>query len=94
MRSFFRTLFRRRPRSNNDPQSRQSDSSKQTRTMAGGMTAAALYACTLTSPTALGAVPEDSEAKAHHLKNGQGFTNPWESWKEMNGPRILGAMLW
>jgi hypothetical protein len=49
--------------------------------MSGGMTAAALYACTMTNPAALGAVPEESEAKAHHLKDGKGFTNPWESWR-------------
>lgn len=62
--------------------------------MAGGMTAAALYACTMTSPTALGAVPEDTEAKAHHLKNGKGFTNPWESWVEMSAAQLGTAMVW
>ncbi|KAH8592424.1 beta-lactamase superfamily domain-containing protein [Bisporella sp. PMI_857] len=61
--------------------------------MAGGMTSAILYACTTTSPTSLGAVPEDSKAKAHHLKNGNGFTNPWDSWIEMSGPAIAMAMM-
>jgi N-acyl-phosphatidylethanolamine-hydrolysing phospholipase D len=62
--------------------------------MSSGMTAAALYACTMTSPTALGAVPEDAEAKAHHLKDGVGFKNPWNSWKDMNTSEILKAMIW
>jgi len=62
--------------------------------MAGGMTAAALYACTISIPAVPGAVPEDLEDKKHHLKNGKGFTNPWESWKEMSGPQIMGAMFW
>lgn len=58
------------------------------------MTAAAAYACSVTSPTALGAVPEDSVAKAHHLKDGKGFRNPWDSWKDMTGPQIFKAMVW
>jgi len=61
--------------------------------MSGGMTAAALYACTISSPATLGAVPEDTDAKAHHLKNGKGFINPWESWHDMSGPQIGRAML-
>jgi len=62
--------------------------------MAGGMTMAAIYAASISSPTALGAVPEDVEAKAHHLKNGKGFTNPWESWKEFNPATIIRGMIW
>ena len=93
MRSFFNSLLRRRPfRRVKEPQQQRTNST--TRTMSSGMTAAALYACTMTTPTALGAVPEDSEAKAHHLKDGKGFTNPWESWKEMSGPQIARAMIW
>lgn len=97
MRSFLRTLLRRRPRSNKESQSQSQHSNNlnQTRTtMAGGMTAAVLYACTMTSPSALSAVPEDAEARAHHLKNGKGFTNPWESWKEMSAAQIGRAMAW
>jgi hypothetical protein len=58
------------------------------------MTAAAVYALTLTSPTALGAVPEEAPEKAHHLKDGKGFTNPWESWREFQVPQILRKMIW
>ena len=62
--------------------------------MAGGMGSAALYACSMSPPTNLGAVPEDSKAKAHHLKDGKGFTNPWPSWTEKNPAAIVGAMIW
>jgi len=99
MRSFFREFIRRRPfqqagkYNTQQQQQQQVNQSKQVRSMAG-MTAAALYACTTTSPTALGAVPEDSGAKAHHLKNGKGFTNPWESWIELSPPKILLGMAW
>lgn len=48
----------------------------------------------MTSPTALGAVPEDTEAKKHHLKDGKGFINPWDSWKDFNGPKIGAMMMW
>lgn len=91
MRSFFRTLLRRRPAR---PVKDTQNPATQNRKMAGSMTAAALYAVTMTPPSALGAVPEDAEAKAHHLKNGKGFTNPWESWKEFSAPGILKAMVW
>jgi len=93
MRSFFRTLLRRRSaRPTKD--SNQKSSPTQTRVMSGSMTAAALYACTMTSPTALGAVPEDAEAKAHHVKGGKGFTNPWDSWRDFTPAGIMKAMIW
>ena len=92
MRSFFRTFLRRpaRPTKDNNPKS----SATQIRVMSGGMTTVALYACTMTSPTVLGAVPEDAEAKAHHLKDGKGFRNPWDSWKDFSAPGIMKAMIW
>ena len=62
--------------------------------MASSMTAAMLYACTVSAPSALGAVPEDAPDKKHHLKKGVGFTNPWESWVEMSGPQIARSMIW
>jgi N-acyl-phosphatidylethanolamine-hydrolysing phospholipase D len=93
MRSFLRTLLRRRPaRPTTD--SNQKSSATQTRVMSGGMTAAALYACTMTPPTALGAVPEDAEAKAHHLKGGKGFVNPWDSWRDFTPAGIMKALVW
>jgi N-acyl-phosphatidylethanolamine-hydrolysing phospholipase D len=55
---------------------------------------AAIYACSMTSPAALGAVPEDTDSKKHHLKNGNGFTNPWESWKDFSGPKLGAQMMW
>lgn len=58
------------------------------------MTAAALYAVSMTSPTALGAVPEDTEAKTHHAKDGKGFINPWESSRDFTVPEILRKLVW
>ncbi|TAQ89013.1 hypothetical protein B7494_g2674 [Chlorociboria aeruginascens] len=89
MRSFFRTLRHPFLKAYTSP-----PNANHRRMMSGGMTAAALYACTLSVPTALGAVPEDAEEKAHHLKNGKGFTNPWESWKDMSVPQIIRTMIW
>jgi N-acyl-phosphatidylethanolamine-hydrolysing phospholipase D len=60
--------------------------------MTGGMTAAALYTCTMSTPGTPGALPEDFEDKKHHLKAG-GFTNPWDSWHEMSAPKIVGTIL-
>jgi hypothetical protein len=92
MRSFFRHFLRRRPsRRVNEPAQKQTATQ---RTMSSGMTMAAVYALTLTSPTALGAVPEEAAEKAHHLKDGKGFTNPWESWREFNAPQLIRKMIW
>jgi N-acyl-phosphatidylethanolamine-hydrolysing phospholipase D len=61
--------------------------------MSGGTIAAALYTCALTAPGPLGGVPEDAKPKAHHLPDGKGFTNPWDSWRELSIPKVVGAML-
>ena len=60
--------------------------------MSGSGTAAVLYAATISNASITGAVPEESKERRHHLKDGKGFTNPWDSWKEMSGPSIMRAM--
>jgi N-acyl-phosphatidylethanolamine-hydrolysing phospholipase D len=42
----------------------------------------ALYAA-VSNPAQLAAQPEEAKEKAHHLKNGRGFTNPWDSYREL-----------
>jgi N-acyl-phosphatidylethanolamine-hydrolysing phospholipase D len=61
--------------------------------LAGGIGAAGMYAV-VSSPTQVGAKPEEAEGKAHHLKSGKGFINPWESHATMSVPKLLFAMLW
>ena len=61
--------------------------------MSNSVTAAVLYAASVTlSPTA-GASPSDVEQKAHHLKEGKGFRNPWDSWIERSTPEIAVAIM-
>jgi N-acyl-phosphatidylethanolamine-hydrolysing phospholipase D len=60
----------------------------------GGMATAAIYACSVTSPTNLGAVPEDAKGKEHHLKGGAGFRNPWPSYVDFNPAKIMLSMTW
>ena len=62
--------------------------------MSGSATAAVLYAATEGPTSIVGSEPEEAKDKRHHLKDGKGFTNPWESWKEMSGPAIGKAMVW
>jgi len=50
--------------------------------------AAALYAVTISSSSITGAQPEEAKDKQHHLKDGKGFTNPWESWRNFTGSQI------
>lgn len=88
MRAFFRSLLCRKHK----PPSTQNNT--QSRAMSSGMAAAIAYACTMTPPSALGAVPEDSKEKAHHLKGGKGFQNPWPSWIDQNPMKIGGAVAW
>jgi N-acyl-phosphatidylethanolamine-hydrolysing phospholipase D len=62
--------------------------------MSGVNTSAALYAA-VTSPTALtGAAPEDAPELRHHVKNGKGFINPWDSFVELGSFKILRTILW
>ncbi|MCJ1282570.1 hypothetical protein MMC26_001894 [Xylographa opegraphella] len=57
-------------------------------------TAAALYAATISMSSMTGAVPEEAKEKAHHLKDGKGFTNPWDSWRDFSAPSIMKALIW
>ncbi|KAL8694708.1 MAG: hypothetical protein Q9218_000719 [Villophora microphyllina] len=61
--------------------------------MSSSGTAAALYAATVSPASVMGAVPEEAKDKRHHLQNGKGFDNPWDSWTEMSGPQIGWAMI-
>ncbi len=90
MRVFFRTLFYSLRNSSN-PRSRSFSGSPR---MSSSATAAALYAATVSSSQITGAVPGEIKEKRHHLKDGKGFTNPWDSWREMSGPTIMKAMIW
>ena len=44
------------------------------------MTAA--LAAIVSSPSQLSAQPSDAKDKAHHNKNGKGFVNPWDSYRD------------
>lgn len=55
--------------------------------------AALLYAATISPTTITGGEPKEAKNKAHHLKDGKGFINPWESWVNMSGPAIGRAMI-
>ncbi|KAK0117743.1 hypothetical protein ONS95_012070 [Cadophora gregata] len=94
MRSFFRSILRRRPLKTTTGSTPPPQNPIVTRAMSGGMTAAVIYAASVSSPKALGAVPEDSATKAHHAKDGKGFVNPWPSWVDFNPVTIGGTMIW
>lgn len=53
---------------------------------------AGLYAV-VSNPAQILSQPEEAAAKAHHLKNGKGFTNPWDSYKELSALQIFWAIL-
>lgn len=62
--------------------------------MSSSATAATLYAATVSSSAIAGATPEEAKEKRHHVKDGKGFVNPWDSWNEMPGPAIAKEMIW
>jgi hypothetical protein len=53
----------------------------------------ALYAI-ISTPTQVAAQPEEAKDKAHHLKNGKGFTNPWDSYVATTAFRVFSTLLW
>ncbi|KAL8785987.1 MAG: hypothetical protein Q9213_003063 [Squamulea squamosa] len=61
--------------------------------MSSSSTAAALYAAVVSPASITGAVPEEAKDKRHHLKDGKGFDNPWDSWRDLSGPAIGWAMV-
>ena len=53
---------------------------------------AGLYAA-VSNPGQILSQPEEAAAKAHHLKNGKGFTNPWDSYTELNALQIFWGII-
>ena len=88
---FFSQIFsfakRRKPSSTFSKQTFHSSSR-----MAGPGTSALLYA-TVSNVTATAATPESAKDKKHHLEDGKGFVNPWDSWREMKLLQILPEIL-
>lgn len=41
-----------------------------------------------------GARPEDADDKAHHSKDGKGYLNPWESYRDFAGWQMGLRLLW
>jgi len=62
--------------------------------MSSGVSAALLYSCTFSPPSLLGAVPEDSKGKEHHLKTGKGFVNPWDSYRDITFNQFFRDSFW
>ncbi|KAF1921252.1 beta-lactamase superfamily domain-containing protein [Ampelomyces quisqualis] len=59
----------------------------------GAGVGAGMYAV-VSNPAQLAAQPEDAKDKAHHLKNGKGFTNPWDSYVENSAFFVFRTLLW
>ena len=57
-----------------------------------GTVAAALTATVSETPR-WGVSPSDAKSKRHHLKDGKGFTNPWDSWTELDPSKLLMALV-
>ena len=92
MRPFIRIIFQSLKKARFSTTKKRNFSTSPT--MSGAGTAAALYATTISSSSITGAVPEEAKDKKHHLKDGKGFTNPWDSWREMTAGQIMKAMIW
>lgn len=90
MRAFFFHVFsftRRR-----SPHSSFKQALHSSTTMSGSSTSAILYAATVSAASVTGTTPESAEEKRHHLKDGSGFINPWDSWRNQTSPQIMKAM--
>ncbi|KFX85871.1 hypothetical protein V490_09352, partial [Pseudogymnoascus sp. VKM F-3557] len=60
-------------------------------TLAG--VAAAAYTLSVTTPIDAADAPTDAKNKTHHNKSGNGFINPWESWKPLAPYQIISNIL-
>ena len=61
--------------------------------MSGSGIVASLYAVTISPASLTGSEPEEAKERKHHLKDGKGFTNPWDSCWEITGPTIMKNMI-
>ena len=61
--------------------------------MGGAGIGAAMYAV-VSNPAQIAAQPEEAKDKAHHLKNGKGFTNPWDSYVEWTPWDFMRMFVW
>lgn len=60
----------------------------------GGAGIGAGFYAVVSSPAHSAAQPEGTEDKAHHLKHGKGFMNPWDSYVESSPFQIMKALFW
>lgn len=93
MRSFVLGFFRALKKATTATYNSKRTFSKQSRMSNSGISAA-LYAATISASSVTNAVPDEASDKRHHLKDGKGFTNPWDSWRDFYGPNILKTMIW
>jgi N-acyl-phosphatidylethanolamine-hydrolysing phospholipase D len=56
--------------------------------------AAALYAVAVSAPSEAAAVPDEAKELKHHLKDGKGFENPWNSFQHPKVFKLLKFMVW
>lgn len=56
--------------------------------------AAAAYTLSASVPILAADAPTDAKNKTHHNKSGDGFINPWDSWKPLPGYKVLSSALW
>jgi hypothetical protein len=58
----------------------------------------AMFSSTVTKPSRLGAVPEDADAKSHHVMNKKGervkFHNPHTSFQSVNMVAAIAELQW
>ncbi|KAI2475796.1 N-acyl-phosphatidylethanolamine-hydrolyzing phospholipase D [Pyrenophora tritici-repentis] len=52
-----------------------------------------LYAA-VSNPAQIASQPEEAAEKRHHLKNGKGFTNPWDSYMEFGFWELVVKGIW
>lgn len=54
---------------------------------------ATLYAVTTSPAQILGAKPKEAGQLKHHLQNGKGFVNPWDSFQDFKPWKLMFAMI-
>lgn len=60
----------------------------------GGAGIGAGFYAVVSSPAQMVSQPEGTEDKAHHLQDGKGFTNPWDSYVQASTFQVLKTLFW
>ena len=93
MRSFLRSLLQFRHLHHHHRRRAGLHHTTISRRMSSSGTITAMLTATVAQTPRPGIEPEEAKERRHHLKDGKGFTNPWDSWGDLSASKIVWGLL-